>query len=35
MNDELGQRIQKEVCADCWSDWLKNYSIKVINELRP
>jgi Fe-S cluster biosynthesis and repair protein YggX len=34
MNDELGQRIQKEVCADCWSDWLKNYSIKVINELR-
>jgi Fe-S cluster biosynthesis and repair protein YggX len=34
MNDELGQRIQNEVCADCWSDWLKNYSIKVINELR-
>ena len=22
------------VCADCWNDWLKNYSIKVINELR-
>jgi len=34
MSDELGERIQKEVCADCWSDWLKNYSIKVINELR-
>jgi hypothetical protein len=22
------------VCADCWNDWLRNYSIKVINELR-
>jgi Fe-S cluster biosynthesis and repair protein YggX len=34
MNDELGRRIQATVCADCWSDWLRNYSIKVINELR-
>ncbi len=34
MNDELGQRIQAAVCADCWNEWLKNYSIKVINELR-
>jgi tetratricopeptide (TPR) repeat protein len=34
MSDELGVRIQKDVCADCWTDWLKNYSIKVINELR-
>ena len=31
---ELGQRIYETVCADCWNDWLRNYSIKVINELR-
>jgi tetratricopeptide (TPR) repeat protein len=34
MSDEVGQRIQATVCADCWNDWLRNYSIKVINELR-
>ena len=34
MKDELGRRIQEAVCADCWQDWLRNYSIKVINELR-
>jgi tetratricopeptide (TPR) repeat protein len=33
-NDELGRRIQESVCADCWEDWRRNYSIKVINELR-
>ena len=32
--DELGQRIHSSICADCWNDWLRNYSIKVINELR-
>jgi tetratricopeptide (TPR) repeat protein len=32
--DEQGERIYQSVCADCWTDWLKNYSIKVINELR-
>jgi tetratricopeptide (TPR) repeat protein len=32
--DELGKRIQETVCADCWEDWRRNYSIKVINELR-
>jgi tetratricopeptide (TPR) repeat protein len=32
--DELGERIYSSVCADCWNDWLRNYSIKVINELR-
>lgn len=31
---ELGQRIYDTVCADCWNDWMKNMSIKVINELR-
>jgi tetratricopeptide (TPR) repeat protein len=34
MKDEIGQKIQERVCADCWHDWLRNYSIKVINELR-
>jgi tetratricopeptide (TPR) repeat protein len=30
----LGQQIQEKVCADCWDYWLKNLSIKVINEMR-
>jgi tetratricopeptide (TPR) repeat protein len=34
MKDDLGRRIAETVCADCWNDWLRNYSIKVINELR-
>lgn len=34
MNDALGRRIYETVCAECWNDWLRNYSIKVINELR-
>jgi tetratricopeptide (TPR) repeat protein len=32
--DALGERIAAGICADCWQDWFKNYSIKVINELR-
>lgn len=34
MNDELGQRIHASVCAECWDYWLRNLSIKVINEMR-
>ncbi len=34
MNDEIGRRIYETVCADCWNEWLRNYSVKVINELR-
>ena len=34
MNDDMGQRIQANICADCWNEWLRNYSIKVINEMR-
>jgi Fe-S cluster biosynthesis and repair protein YggX len=34
MSDEIGKRIFETVCADCWNEWLRNYSIKVINELR-
>jgi len=33
-NDELGQRIHANICAACWNSWLRDYSIKVINELR-
>ena len=32
--DELGKKIFENICADCWSEWVRNYSIKVINELR-
>jgi len=32
--DEVHSRIYREVCADCWNEWLRNYSVKVINELR-
>lgn len=34
MKDELGRRIHEVVCADCWNEWLRSFSIKVINELR-
>jgi Fe-S cluster biosynthesis and repair protein YggX len=34
MSDEIGRRVYETVCADCWNEWLRNYSIKVINELR-
>ena len=33
ITDEVGQRIFETVCQGCWNDWLRNYSIKVINEL--
>jgi tetratricopeptide (TPR) repeat protein len=32
--DEIGLKIAESICADCWQDWFRNYSIKVINELR-
>jgi Fe-S cluster biosynthesis and repair protein YggX len=34
MSDELGQKIYAQVCADCWNSWLRDTSIKVINEMR-
>lgn len=34
MKDEIGQRVFAAVCADCWNEWLKGFSIKVINEMR-
>lgn len=32
--DAVHTRIFNEICTDCWNDWLRNYSVKVINELR-
>lgn len=32
--DAIGSRIEKEICSECWTEWFKNYSIKVINETR-
>ena len=32
--DEIGERIRQNVCAGCWTLWLKDQSIKVINEMR-
>jgi len=34
MPDELGRRIYENICAECWDYWFRNFSIKVINELR-
>src|SRR5205823_6018380 len=34
MNDEVGRKIYDQVCADCWNYWLRDLSIKVINEMR-
>jgi Fe-S cluster biosynthesis and repair protein YggX len=34
MGDALGQKIFQTICADCWDYWLRNLSIKVINEMR-
>ena len=34
MSDELGKKIYERVCTQCWEFWLRDYSIKVINEMR-
>jgi Fe-S cluster biosynthesis and repair protein YggX len=34
MQGEIGQRLFQTVCQDCWTAWLKDQSIKVVNELR-
>lgn len=34
LNDEIGQRIHEQICADCWYLWLRNISVKYINENR-
>ncbi|MBY0455961.1 MAG: Fe(2+)-trafficking protein [Gemmataceae bacterium] len=32
--DAIGLRIHQDVCAGCWTLWLKDLSVKVVNELR-
>lgn len=32
--DAVGKRIYEQICADCWNDWFRNFSVKVINETR-
>lgn len=34
MNDELGKKIHEQVCIRCWDYWLRDLSVKVINEMR-
>jgi Fe-S cluster biosynthesis and repair protein YggX len=34
MSDEAGKKIYEQVCAECWDYWLRNVSIKIINEMR-
>ena len=34
MNDDVGKKIYEQVCAECWEYWLRNVSIKIINEMR-
>jgi tetratricopeptide (TPR) repeat protein len=34
MNDELGRKVYEQVCSACWSYWLRDLSVKVINEMR-
>ena len=29
-----GPRIAATICKDCWDSWVKDFSIKVVNELR-
>ena len=34
MSDEMGKRIYDSVCIECWDFWMRNLSVKVINEMR-
>ncbi|MGL4421728.1 MAG: Fe(2+)-trafficking protein, partial [Gemmataceae bacterium] len=34
IKEALGLRIHQSICEDCWRSWFKDYSIKVVNELR-
>ncbi len=34
MSDEMGKKIYENVCTQCWDYWLRNLSVKVINEMR-
>ena len=32
--DAIGRKIREMICEACWTEWFKNYSVKVINETR-
>ncbi|MBA4066489.1 MAG: hypothetical protein C0501_22830 [Isosphaera sp.] len=34
LQDAIGERIHRDICAACWTAWVKDQSVKVINELR-
>lgn len=34
MNDDVGKQVHALVCVDCWDYWMRDLSIKVINEMR-
>lgn len=34
IKDPIGERVQREICSACWDSWKKDFSVKVINELR-
>ncbi len=34
LGGKLAERVHGKICTDCWDSWKKDYSIKVINELR-
>jgi tetratricopeptide (TPR) repeat protein len=34
VQDAIGTRIVAVICQGCWEQWFKDYSVKVINELR-
>lgn len=34
LGDEMGKKVYEQVCVDCWDNWLRNLSVKVINETR-
>ncbi len=31
--DDMGKRIHREICADCWSGWVRDQSVKIVNEM--
>lgn len=34
IDNKLAERVYEKICMECWDSWKKDYSIKVINELR-
>jgi tetratricopeptide (TPR) repeat protein len=34
IDNKLAERVFEKICMECWDSWKKDYSIKVINELR-